>query len=198
MTLDNLANIYQHQLLDTMYFMFVEYPKSLFVINSNKSNFMHLTGLQRCAEFKHYKPSGFFDFCLHDSREVSSLNFTTRADRNMVLLKTNTFDNCYKAIHNPSSIYVSNKNLICVTMCTNNGKIKLFSIAFVQDRNDTTWHPATIQVDKNRESSVILKSARPIIITKVQEANKRGVLEAMRKNGKTLEDVKNFFIKRVI
>ena len=196
MTLDSLAAIYKEQLLDKLYFIIVEYPRRMYVLNSSKANFLHLTGLQRSEEFKHFKPKEFWEFCVHDNREISSLTFQNGPDRNMALLKTSTFDNCYKAIHNLGPTYVSDKNLICATECTNIGKKKLFSISFLK-QSDETWCPVTVQVDKDIESSTMIKQNEWVLASNILDADKETVIKAMRKYDKTVNEVKELVMKKI-
>lgn len=195
MTLDKLANIYEDQLLSKLYFI-VE-KETVYIINSKKQNFMHLTGLQRSREFKNIPKLNFFDLCKNDYRNVTELTFNNRNDKNLCTLKTDNFSYIQDALTNIKSIYI-NKETDIVTCSTNalaNGRT--FSISFLHDDSNQKFYvPFTLQVDQSLEQSNYIK---PENLAKVYESligEKKGILEAIKIHNKAIEDVKIYVLEK--
>lgn len=195
MTLCDLASIYEKQLLCNYYFIFSDTHRRIYTLGANKHNFLHLTGIQRCQEFKNVKAKDFFGKCKLSDQDINSLSFNSKQDRKLVQLKTEAFYNCYAAIHNFKSIYISENSIICAVPFTYDNKEKIFSISFICEDN-SIWVPVSIKVDKDLASSKEMDSKNLAQISRVAEIKKEVALAAMKKYDKGIMDVQEFISKK--
>ena len=171
MTLYDIAKLFTEQLLDKFYLIKTDSRQIL--VKTFPKHFLHLTGMQRCIDIKIKSSEKFFYDCIHNkySKQLKEYNYKNKSDKNMVDMKTRNFARIEESIKNAELLYIlDNDNTAnAVSVAFKAGKSdKYMTIVFKLEKGKDYFIPASIQIDKSYEYSIIKTATRSEKITSVE------------------------------
>lgn len=176
MTLYDIAKLFKEQLLDKSYL--IKTTSQQILVKTYPKHFLHLTGMQRCIDIKVKSSEKFFYDCIHNKypKQLKEYNYKNKSDKNMVDMKTRNFARIEKSIENSESLYIldddNTANAVSVAFKTGKSD-KYLTIVFKLEKGKDYFIPASIQIDKSYEYSIIKTAIRSEKILSVKCINNK-------------------------
>lgn len=176
MTLYDIAKLFKEQLLDKSYL--IKTTSRQIHIKTFPKHFLHLTGMQRCIDIKVKSSEKFFYDCMHNeySKQLKEYNYKNKSDKNMVDMKTRNFALIENSIKNAELLYIldddNTANAVSVAFKAGRSD-KYLTIVFKLEKGKDYFIPASIQIDKSYEYSIVKTAIKSEKILSVECINNK-------------------------
>lgn len=159
MKLEELALLYKEQFLDNYYVISTDF--STIVINSQPSNFLHLTGLQRCPATPSYTQKGDFYFdCINKKFtdvELLIQSITKKEDKNITKIKICYFSQLQSTILNGQYLFKDKLDAYTYSLFSTNSRERCQTFICTYNKKYNSYMPMSNQVDINEKYSCAIK-----------------------------------------